>query len=75
MAKPTEPHAEWAMCTWVTLVSMGRFSVVHQSAGKPTTRPFFVAIATSYGRIDLLCGTCRPVPHMGRGAVFVCILR
>ena len=30
MAKPTEPHAEWAQCTWVTLMSMTRFSVVHK---------------------------------------------
>ena len=41
-----EARVEWAQCTWVTLMSKERFSVVHQSAGKPT-RPFFVAIATS----------------------------
>ena len=40
MAKPTEPQAEWTQCNWVTLMSMERFSVVHQSVGKPT-RLFF----------------------------------
>ena len=46
MTNSIEPHAECDVCTWVTLMTVERFSVVHQSADKPTS-PFFVSSATS----------------------------
>ena len=52
MAKFIEPHAECAVRIWVMFVSMERFSVGHQSAGNPTS-PFFVANATSQGRVEV----------------------